>query len=130
MSKLALTTALAALLASPAVAGGSVGGFDGTWSVQLVTESGMCEAQYSYTLSVQDGQVRPITTASSNGTTVSGRVGSDGSVGLTVATAAANGTASGRLQVRGGSGTWRVSGGLCTGRWTARRHTVRTAQAE
>ncbi|SFL16457.1 hypothetical protein [Methylorubrum salsuginis] len=126
MSKLALTTALAALLASPAVAGG----FDGTWSVQLVTEGGLCEAQYSYTLSVQDGQVRPITTAATNGTTVSGRVGSDGSVGLTVATAAANGTASGRLQVRGGSGTWRVSGGLCTGRWTARRHTVRTAQAE
>ncbi|GAB6841753.1 hypothetical protein HNR00_004744 [Methylorubrum rhodinum] len=126
MSKLALSAALAALLASPAVAGG----FDGTWSVQLVTESGLCEAQYSYTLSVQDGQVRPVTTASTNGATVSGRVGSDGSVGLTVATAAANGTASGRLQVRGGSGTWRVSGGLCTGRWTARRHTMRTAQAE
>lgn len=126
MSKLALSAALAALLASPAVAGG----FDGTWSVQLVTESGLCEAQYSYTLSVQDGQVRPVTAASTNGATVSGRVGSDGSVGLTVATAAANGTASGRLQVRGGSGTWRVSGGLCTGRWTARRHTVRTAQAE
>ena len=126
MSKFALTTALAALLASPAVAGG----FDGTWSVQLVTESGLCEAQYSYTLSVQDGQVRPITTAATNGTTVSGRVGGDGSVGLTVATAAANGTASGRLQLRGGSGTWRVSGGLCTGRWMAKRHTVRTASAE
>ncbi len=126
MSKLALTAALAALLASPAAAGG----FDGTWSVQLVTEGGLCEAQYSYTLSVQDGQVRPITTAATNGTNVSGRVGSDGSVGLTVATAAANGTASGRLQLRGGAGTWRVSGGLCTGRWTARRHTVRTAQAE
>lgn len=126
MSKLALSAALAALLASPAVAGD----FDGTWSVQLVTESGLCEAQYSYTLSVQDGQVRPVTTASTNGATVSGRVGTDGSVGLTVATAAASGTASGRLQVRGGSGTWRVSGGLCTGRWTARRHTVRTAQAE
>lgn len=126
MSKLALSAALAALLASPAVAGD----FDGTWSVQLVTESGLCEAQYSYTLSVTDGQVRPVTTAATGGTTVSGRVGTDGSVGLSVATAAANGTASGRLQVRGGSGTWRVSGGLCTGRWTARRHTVRTAQAE
>lgn len=127
MPKLALSAALAVLLASPAVAGG----FDGTWSVQLVTESGgLCDAQYSYTLSVQDGQVRPITTASTNGTTVSGRVGTDGSVGLTVATAAASGTASGRLQVRGGSGTWRVTGGLCTGRWTARRHTLRTAQAE
>lgn len=126
MPKLALSAALITLLAAPAVAGD----FDGNWSVQLVTDSGLCEAQYTYTLSVQDGQVRPITNAATNGTTVSGRVGADGSVGLTVATAAANGTASGRLQVRSGTGTWRVSGGLCSGRWTARRHTMRTAQAE
>ena len=126
MPKFALAAALAALLASPAVAGD----FDGTWSVQLVTESGLCEAQYSHTLSVQDGQVRPVTTAASGGATVTGRVGADGSVGLSVATAAASGTASGRLQLRSGSGTWRVSGGLCTGRWTARRHATRTAQAD
>ena len=58
MLKFALTAALAAVLASPAMAGD----FDGTWSVQLVTESGMCDAQYSYTLAVRDGQVRPVTT--------------------------------------------------------------------
>ncbi|BAU89401.1 hypothetical protein MPPM_0796 [Methylorubrum populi] len=126
MPKFALTAALAAALVSPAMAGD----FDGTWSVQLVTESGLCDAQYSYTLAVRDGQVRPITNASSGGTTVTGRVEADGGVGLNVATAAANGTASGRLQTRSGSGTWRVSGGLCTGRWMAKRHTVRTASAE
>ena len=126
MPKFALSAALAAALVSPAMAGD----FDGTWSVQLVTESGLCDAQYSYTLAVRDGQVRPITNASSGGTTVIGRVEADGGVGLNVATAAANGTASGRLQTRSGSGTWRVSGGLCTGRWMAKRHTVRTASAE
>ncbi|MFF8803230.1 MULTISPECIES: hypothetical protein [unclassified Methylobacterium] len=126
MPKLALAAALAAALASPAVAGD----FDGTWSVQLVTESGLCDAQYSHTLVVRDGQVRPITNAASVGTTVTGRVGTDGGVGLNVATSAASGTASGRLQARSGSGTWRVSGGLCTGHWTARRSTVRTASAE
>lgn len=126
MTKFALSAVLAAFIASPAAASD----FDGTWSVQLVTESGLCDAQYVYTLSVQGGQVRPVTTASSNGTTVTGRVGADGGVGLNVATAAANGTASGRLQVRSGAGTWRVSGGLCSGRWTARRHTVRTAQVD
>ncbi|MEH3117680.1 MAG: hypothetical protein PGN25_08800 [Methylorubrum populi] len=126
MPKFPLAAALAAALVSPAVAGD----FDGTWSVQLVTESGLCEARYTYDLAVRDGQVRPITTASSGGTTVTGRVGPDGGVGLNVATAAANGTASGRLQARAGAGTWRVSGGLCTGRWTARRNTVRTALAE
>ncbi|TFZ54680.1 hypothetical protein E4V01_24790 [Methylorubrum sp. Q1] len=126
MLKFALTAALATMLASPAMAGD----FDGTWSVQLVTESGMCDAQYSYTLAVRDGQVRPVTAVASGGTTVSGRVGADGDVGLNVAAAAANGTASGRLQARSGSGTWRVSGGLCTGRWVAKRHTLRTALAE
>lgn len=126
MPKFALTAALAAALVSPAMAGD----FDGTWSVQLVTESGLCDAQYSYTLAVRDGQVRPITNASSGGTTVTGRVEANGGVGLNVATAAANGTALGRLQTRSGSGTWRVSGGLCTGRWMAKRHTVRTASAE
>lgn len=126
MPKLALAAALAAALASPAAAGD----FDGTWSVQLVTASGLCEAQYSYTLTVRDGQVRPITNAASNGTTVTGRVGADGGVGLNVATSAANGTALGRLQARSGSGTWRVSGGLCSGHWTARRNTVRTASAD
>ncbi len=126
MPKFALTAVLAAALVSPAVAGD----FDGTWSVQLVTESGLCEAQYSYTLAVRDGQVRPIANASSNAAAVTGRVGPAGDVGLNVATAAANASASGQLQARSGTGKWRVSGGLCTGRWTARRSTVRTASAE
>ncbi|MDV2988331.1 UNVERIFIED_CONTAM: hypothetical protein Q9R58_28995 [Methylobacteriaceae bacterium AG10] len=126
MPKFALTAALAAALVSPAMAGD----FDGTWSVQLVTESGLCDAQYSYTLAVRDGQVRPIANASSGSATVTGRVDAGGGVGLNVATAAANGTASGRLQTRSGTGTWRVSGGLCTGRWMAKRHTVRTALAD
>ena len=126
MPKFALSAALAAALVSPAMAGD----FDGTWSVQLVTESGLCDAQYSYTLAVRDGQVRPIANASSGSATVTGRVDAGGGVGLNVATAAANGTASGRLQTRSGTGTWRVSGGLCTGRWMAKRHTVRTALAD
>ena len=68
MPKFALTAALAAALVSPAMAGD----FDGTWSVQLVTESGLCDAQYSYTLAVRGGQVRPIANASSGSTTVTG----------------------------------------------------------
>ncbi|CAO4176579.1 hypothetical protein [Methylorubrum populi] len=127
MHKLALAAVFAAALVSPALAGD----FDGTWSVQLVTESGLCDAQYSYTLAVRDGQVRPIVNAAAGSTHVTGRVERDGGVGLNVATAAANGTASGRLQARSGSGTWRVSGGLCSGRWTAaRRNAFRTASAE
>ena len=129
MSKFALTLALAAGLSSLPALARDGGNFDGKWSVVLVTESGMCDARYNYSLSVQDGQIRPVSKASTNGATVSGRVGSDGSVGLNVSTSAASGSASGRLGAQSGSGTWRVSA-LCSGRWTARRNTTRTAQAD
>jgi hypothetical protein len=133
MSKLALTFALVAGLSSHLTlpAGARDGAnYDGHWSVELVTESGaLCDARYSYTLSVIDGQVRPISKAASSGATVTGRVGKDGAVGLNVATSAASGSASGHLQVQNGAGTWRVSS-LCSGRWTARRQTTRTAQAD
>lgn len=130
MPKLAATLVVTLAPVLPVLAPAAVraADFDGTWSVELVTESGFCDARYSHTLSVQDGRVRPVSTAA-GGATVTGRVGTDGSVGLNVATAAASGTASGRLQTQGGAGTWRV-GGLCSGRWSARRHGMRTAQAE
>ncbi|MET0257381.1 MAG: hypothetical protein ABW179_02275 [Methylobacterium sp.] len=133
MSKRALTFAVAAGLTAQLAlpAGAREGGnFDGTWTVELVTESGaFCDARYSYSLSVQDGQVRPIAKAAGNGASVTGRVGRDGTVGLSVATSAANGSASGRLQTQGGAGTWKVAS-ICSGRWTAHRQTVRTAQAD
>lgn len=133
MSKLALTFALAAGLTSHmAIPAGARDGanYDGNWSVELVTESGaLCDARYNYSLSVQDGQVRPMARAASGSTSVTGRVGRDGAVGLNVATSAANGSASGRLQTQSGSGTWKVSS-LCSGRWTARRQTTRTALAD
>lgn len=133
MPKFALALTLAAGLSTQALlpaAAGDGANFDGNWTVQLVTESGgLCESSYSYSLTVQDGQIRPVSKAASNGATVSGRVGTDGSVGLNVSTSSANGSASGRLQARGGSGTWKVAS-FCSGRWTARRSTTRTAQAD
>lgn len=133
MLKSALALAFAAGLSCTTLGSATAGdgaNFDGNWSVQLVTESGgLCESSYSYSLTVIDGQIRPVSKAASNGASVSGRVGPDGSVGLTVATSSASGSASGRLQARGGSGTWKVAS-FCSGRWTARRSTTRTAQAD
>ena len=129
MSKLTLSLVLGTALSAAATvsATASDGRFDGTWSVDLVTESGLCDAHTRYTLSVEDGEVRPVSRA--GGASVSGRVKADGAVGLSVATTAASGTVSGRLQPEAGSGVWRVSA-LCSGRWTARRQATRTAQAE
>lgn len=132
MSKLALTLAFAAgLTVLPLVPADAreAGSFDGTWSVTLVTDSGMCDARYNYSLAVQSGQVRPVAKAATSSATVTGRVGPDGAVGLNVSTSAASGTASGRLTNASGGGTWQVAS-LCSGRWTAKRATTRTASAE
>ncbi|GJD74746.1 hypothetical protein [Methylobacterium goesingense] len=131
MSKVAVVLALGAGLSSPAMipaAARDGGNFNGAWSVELVTESGMvCDSRYTYAVSVQEGQVR--LTSASAGATLNGRVGPDGTVGLNVSNGTASGAVSGRLQAQTGGGTWKVSS-LCSGRWTARRQTTRTAQAE
>ena len=94
--------------------------YNGTWSVRLVTEAGSCDASYSTTVAIQDGQVRPV----SGGASVSGGIGRDGSVALGIQRSIARGDASGRLADRSGCGTWRVSMLGCTGRWTAQRLTL------
>ena len=104
------------------------GDYTGTWRVELVTESGICDSRYSYAVSIQEGQVR-LASAAEAGTRMSGRVGADGTVGLTVSNGGTSGAASGRLQAQTGSGTWKVSA-LCSGSWTARRSNTRTAHAE
>jgi hypothetical protein len=73
---------------------------------------------------VQEGRVR----ASSSGVSVSGQVGSTGSVSLTLQKGPAQGTATGKLAGSSGSGTWTVAGLGCSGRWTAQRQTL-TARA-
>ncbi|MDB5646048.1 hypothetical protein [Methylobacterium sp.] len=131
MSKFVVVLALGAGLSSPVTipaAAREGGNFNGAWSVELVTESGMvCDSRYTYAISVQEGQVR-LASASSNAA-LSGRVGPDGTVGLNVSNGTASGAVAGRLQAQTGGGTWKVSS-LCSGRWTARRQTTRTAQAE
>jgi hypothetical protein len=100
--------------------------FNGTWTVQLVTETGVCSGSSSYTVVVQDGQVR---LASAGGSaSITGRIGADGSVGLSVQQGPASGSASGRLRSSAGSGTWKASS-LCSGRWAAQRRSTITAQA-
>ncbi|GBU16604.1 MULTISPECIES: hypothetical protein [Methylobacterium] len=131
MKHVALVLALGAGLASgPAVekAGAAeAGGFNGTWSVELVTDSGLCDSRYRYSVAVNEGSVQLV--SASDGARMSGRVGSDGTVGLSVSNGTASGAVSGRLLAQTGSGTWKVSA-LCSGRWTARRQNTRTAQAE
>jgi hypothetical protein len=100
----------AGLTAAPALAQTP---YDGLWNVTIVTKSGSCEASAHYPLTVTDGKV------SAPGAEVSGRVGREGTVKVSIGAAYANGQLSGNS----GSGKWNgASGGVpCSGRWEASR---------
>jgi hypothetical protein len=98
------------LAAAPAIAQSP---YDGLWQVTVVTKTGSCDAQTSSTLTVTDGKI------SAPGTDVSGSVGREGLVRVSIHGAYANGQLSGNA----GSGKWNgASAGVpCSGRWEASR---------
>ena len=103
---------IAAALVAAAPAGAQMP-YDGLWSVTIVTKTGTCEASARYPLTVTDGKV------SAAGADVSGSVGREGNVRVSISGAHANGQLSGNS----GSGKWNgASGGIpCSGRWEASR---------
>src|SRR5512141_2085708 len=100
----------AALASAPAMAQPP---YDGLWSVTVVTKSGTCEPQTRSTLTISDGKV------SAAGADVTGSIGREGVVRVSIGGAYANGQLSGNS----GSGRWNgASAGIpCSGRWEASR---------
>jgi hypothetical protein len=92
--------------------------FDGSWTVQIMTQRGACDPNSSFGVEIRDGIV-----SGSGGIPVSGRVGRNGSVSVGVASGNRNANGSGRLSASSGGGTWRGVGsqGACSGRWSASR---------
>jgi type 1 fimbria pilin len=105
-----ITSATAALSATPAAAQTP---YDGLWNVTIVTKAGSCEPSTRSTLTVADGKV------SAAGADVSGSIGREGLVRVSIGGAYANGQLSGNA----GSGKWNgASAGVpCSGRWEASR---------
>jgi type 1 fimbria pilin len=87
--------------------------YDGQWQVTIVTNTGTCEPTASSMLTVADGKI------SASGANVSGSVGREGLVKVSINGAYANGQISGNS----GSGKWNgASAGIpCSGRWQASR---------
>jgi hypothetical protein len=87
--------------------------YDGTWNVTIVTKSGSCDPSTSSTVIVTDGKI------SSAGSNVSGSIGREGLVRVSINGAYANG----QLNGNAGSGKWNgASAGIpCSGRWEASR---------
>jgi hypothetical protein len=86
--------------------------YDGLWNVTVHTKAGDCEASMQYPLVVTDGRIA--------GTPdVTGSIGREGNVRVSIRGALANGQLSGN----GGSGKWNgaAAGVACSGRWEAAR---------
>jgi len=118
----ALALGLGTLVSGAALAGPA--DYNGTWAVQMVTESGSCDRSYTYNIAVQDGQVSYHQTSEDEPKVrVTGRIADDGKVNLGIRRSLASAAASGKLQGNGGNGAWKVEFLGCSGRWTATRRT-------
>jgi len=94
---------------------------DGTWSVRMVTDSGICESSYNYSIAIENGNVRYLQNPGDSPTTVSGQIGPDGTVDLDIRRSIAKVDANGRLNSKSGSGTWTLGMLGCSGRWNAQK---------
>jgi hypothetical protein len=92
--------------------------FDGGWSVLIVTEKGTCDRAYRYPVKIENGAVGYAGSASFN---VSGKVGDNGAVTVTVSRGSQSAKGTGRMSATDGAGTWTAGSGDCSGRWTAER---------
>jgi hypothetical protein len=115
LKRSALFAAAALMLAASPV---FAGGFDGPWSVTIVTQSGNCDAAYAFPMQVVGGRV-----IASGGTAMAGAVSGGGAVNVALTQGASSGRASGRLSAMSGSGRWSgvLAGSKCAGRWEATR---------
>jgi type 1 fimbria pilin len=104
---------LASALTASAVPAMAQTPYDGLWSVTIVTKTGSCEPSARSTLTVADGKI------SAAGADVSGSIGREGVVRVSINGAYANG----HLNGNAGSGKWNgASAGIpCSGRWEASR---------
>src|SRR5436190_23256236 len=91
---------------------------DGTWSVLIVTEQGKCDRAYRYPVRISNGSVGYAGEASFN---VSGSVGANGAVTVTVSRGSQGAKGTGQLSATGRSGRWTAGSGECSGSWTAER---------
>ena len=113
--------AFMSLTGAPAFAGtiaASKATFDGQWSVLIVTEKGRCDRAYRYPVKIENGAVGYAGTASFN---ISGSVGNNGSVTVTVSRGSQSATGTGRMSATDGGGTWTAGSGECSGVWSAER---------
>lgn len=126
LSGLLAALVVAGLLAAPADArtrapgAARTAGYDGNWSVLIVTNSGPCDRAYRYGVAIRGGRVFY---EGSAGVNVDGSVAGNGAVRVRLWAGSGSASGAGRLSRDYGSGEWRGAGSnsSCAGTWTAER---------
>jgi hypothetical protein len=111
----AILSASAVPAAAPAFAKSN---YDGQWSVLIVTQKGTCDRAYRYPVKIDNGSVGYAGEASFN---VSGKVGANGTITVTVSKGDKSAKGTGRMSATDGAGIWTAGSGDCSGTWTAER---------
>jgi hypothetical protein len=91
-------------------------GYDGVWSVSIVTEKGDCDRGYRYPIRISHGQLLNVGDAP---VTITGKVAPSGAIRVLVSHGSSSAHGSGHLAGNAGNGSW--TGGACSGSWTAER---------
>jgi hypothetical protein len=94
----------------------AVPGYDGSWSVLVMTQKGDCDPAYRYPIRVTNGT---LVNAGGNAFTITGKIAQTGAITVTISAGGKSATGVGHLAGAEGSGTW--IGGSCSGSWTAER---------
>ena len=115
-------TAIAALTSVPTTRA-QAAGFDGSWSVLVITDQGPCDRAYRYPVQISRGKVGH-SDPSNSSFNIGGRVEKGGSVRVFVSRGNQRADGVGRLTNAGGGSRWKSASGECSGRWTAERRGV------
>jgi len=116
---LLMLAALSTAAALPALRSAeAVPGYDGVWSVVIITKEGICDPSYRYPIRITNGNLGNAGTAS---VSISGKVGKNGAVVVNVSAGDKSATGTGRLAATSGSGSWSGGNGACFGTWQAER---------
>jgi hypothetical protein len=109
----------AALVLASAGCAFAASGFDGPWSVVIVTKKGECDAAYRNTLTIEGGNISyaggPVAEAG-----VVGSISKAGQVKIAFKNDQGSLNATGRMAGSTGSGVWNASNG-CAGTWKAEK---------
>jgi hypothetical protein len=118
IGKIARTSAVVFMIAATFDVAAAGTAYDGSWSLNIVTQRGACDRNYYFQVQVTNGVV-----SHPNLVRFSGRVSSGGRARVSVSVMDKHASGSGRLTRTSGSGRWSGHSGSdrCSGTWTAQR---------